>query len=147
MGFIKANSYQENLYATALIFKALGHPARLQILQILLSVKSATCGEIVGQLPLVQSTVSKHLLELKKAKIVSLKVVGKKTIYSLVDDNIDLTKEFLTNHVELSKKDKSELPLENYIYKSKSKKINRKANPGLKFQNYEFSHLKINKKS
>jgi len=134
MGTTKKLVFQEDIYSTAEIFKALGHPARLQILKILLNKKRCTCGTIVDELPLAQSTVSKHLLELKKVNLVSLNIQGKKTVYSLIEDNLMFTKDFLLNYISLNTK---ELPapvaMKNAPVKS-SKKINVK----LKKENYVF---------
>ena len=48
--------------------RALGHPARVTILRYLTSRRTGTtCGEIVRQLPLAQSTVSRHLVVLREA--------------------------------------------------------------------------------
>ncbi|MBX9721939.1 MAG: ArsR family transcriptional regulator, partial [Candidatus Obscuribacterales bacterium] len=41
------------------------NPARSAIVEILLSVDSSICGDIVNELPLAQPTVSQHLKELK----------------------------------------------------------------------------------
>ena len=45
----------------AALAKALGHPARVRILRLLASRDACICGDIVGELPLAQSTVSQHL--------------------------------------------------------------------------------------
>ena len=37
--------------------KAIGHPARVQILRMLVRTSGCVCGEIVEELPLAQSTV------------------------------------------------------------------------------------------
>jgi ArsR family transcriptional regulator len=51
--------------------KALGHPARLAIVRYLSARRgSCTCGDIVDQLPLAQSTVSQHLKVLKDAGLI-----------------------------------------------------------------------------
>lgn len=50
--------------------KALGHPARVAILRILIIHNNCTCNEIVEKLPLAQSTVSQHLKELRNSGIV-----------------------------------------------------------------------------
>src|SRR6185312_1822024 len=50
--------------------KALGHPARVQIMRFLLSQDSCMCGDIVEHLPLAQSTVSQHLKILKAAGLI-----------------------------------------------------------------------------
>jgi ArsR family transcriptional regulator len=67
--------------ATALMCKALGHPARLAILRQLLYEDRCICGRIVEVLPLAQSTVSQHLKVLKDAGLIRGDVEGPKTCY------------------------------------------------------------------
>ena len=55
---------------------AIAHPARVQIVRLLIKRKSCVCGEIVDQLPLAQSTVSQHLKILRTAGLVSAKRQG-----------------------------------------------------------------------
>ena len=47
--------------------KAIGHPARVFILRMLSRKEARVCSQIVGELPLAQSTVSEHLRILKEA--------------------------------------------------------------------------------
>jgi DNA-binding HxlR family transcriptional regulator len=54
----------------ARLAKALGHPARVAIIRLLLTRESCLCGEIVDELPLAQSTVSQHLEQLKEAGLI-----------------------------------------------------------------------------
>ncbi len=61
--------------------KALGHPARIQILKHLLDEDRCICGRIVEIMPLAQSTVSQHLKLLKDAGLVQGEVEGPKTCY------------------------------------------------------------------
>ena len=63
--------------------KALGHPARVRIARLLLSVETCVCGDIVESLPLAQSTVSQHLKVLKDAGIVVGTIDGPRTCYCL----------------------------------------------------------------
>ena len=63
--------------------KALGHPVRVRIVRLLLSIDSCFCGDIVESLPLVQSTVSQHLKVLKDAGIVVGTIDGPRTCYCL----------------------------------------------------------------
>jgi ArsR family transcriptional regulator len=63
--------------------KALAHPARLAIVQLLSERDECVCGEIVDDLPLAQSTVSQHLKALKEAGIVQGTVEGRSTCYCL----------------------------------------------------------------
>lgn len=60
---------------------ALAHPARVRILRLLLTRESCVCGEIVGEMPLAQSTVSQHLKILKESGLVKGEVSGPKVCY------------------------------------------------------------------
>ncbi len=66
----------------ALKFKALAHPARLEILR-LLKEKEYLCGELVSELPLAQATVSQHLKVLKEAGFVLSRDAGACVAYTL----------------------------------------------------------------
>jgi ArsR family transcriptional regulator len=65
----------------ALIAKALGHPARVRILQLLLAQDSCYCGQLVEELPLAQATVSQHLKVLKEAGLIVGEIEGMRTCY------------------------------------------------------------------
>ena len=67
----------------AAIFKALGHPTRLEIVEALARRDSCVC-ELVAMLPGSQATTSKHLEVLLKAGIVERRRDGVKMIYRLV---------------------------------------------------------------
>ena len=67
----------------AAVCKALGHPARVQIIAYLQSVDQCICGQIVDRLPLAQSTVSQHLKTLKKAGLIRGAVEGPRTCYCI----------------------------------------------------------------
>jgi ArsR family transcriptional regulator len=61
--------------------KALGHPARVQILRMLVRESACVCGDIVDVLPLAQSTVSAHLKVLKEAGLIRGEISGPRTCY------------------------------------------------------------------
>lgn len=63
--------------------KALGHPARVQILRILVRKNACICGEIVDELPLAQSTVSQHLKILKDSGLIRGDVDGPRVCYCI----------------------------------------------------------------
>ena len=63
--------------------KALAHPARVAILQILLKRNSCVCGDLVEELPIAQSTVSQHLKELKNAGIIKGNIEGNAICYCI----------------------------------------------------------------
>ncbi|MTI43523.1 ArsR family transcriptional regulator [Roseibium hamelinense] len=67
----------------AQIFRALGHPVRLKILETLAKDNGACCGQIVNCLPLAQSTVSQHLQVLKDAGLLTCEVKGRSCHYAL----------------------------------------------------------------
>jgi ArsR family transcriptional regulator len=68
--------------------KALGHPARLEILRLLATRGTCVCGEVVKVMPLSQATVSQHLKVLKEAGLVCGRIDGKNSCYGLDPDGI-----------------------------------------------------------
>lgn len=69
------------------IFKALGHPTRMKIVEHLIEINTCVCGNIVDIFPYSQSTISQHLKLLKESGIVRGEVDGPKT-YFCVDRQI-----------------------------------------------------------
>ncbi len=67
----------------ALLAKAVGHPARVQILRLLVRREACICGDIVDELPLAQSTVSQHLKVLKEAGLVRGDIDGPRVCYCI----------------------------------------------------------------
>lgn len=63
--------------------RALGHPARLAILEFLLTQPGCFCGAIVDALPLSQATVSQHLKELKEAGLITGTISGPRVCYCI----------------------------------------------------------------
>ena len=73
----------------------MGHPARIAIIQYLMSVDACICGDIVEELPLAQPTVSQHLKELKNAGIIQGTIEGKGICYCVNPEKIKHMSEFL----------------------------------------------------
>jgi ArsR family transcriptional regulator len=67
----------------AALGKALGHPARVQILRLLLRKNACICGDIVDKLPLAQSTVSQHLKVLQSIGLIRGDVDGPRVCYCI----------------------------------------------------------------
>lgn len=67
----------------ALLAKAIGHPARVRILRILSRKEARVCSEIVGELPLAQSTVSEHLRILREAGLIRSQEDGPRVGYCI----------------------------------------------------------------
>jgi predicted transcriptional regulator len=77
---IKYNNEENELAAFA---KLLAHPARVAIVNRLLETDQCFCGELVLDLPLSQSTVSRHLLVLKNAGLIQGETAGVNTCYCI----------------------------------------------------------------
>ena len=83
MAYSKAESFPDTQIKMAAYAKALSHPARIAILQLLIRKQTCICGDIVAELPLSQSTVSQHLKELKSAGLVTGEIDGPRVCYCL----------------------------------------------------------------
>jgi ArsR family transcriptional regulator len=79
----KADQFTESLASLAEQAKALSHPARLSILQILAARDTCICGDLVEELPLAQASVSRHLKALKEAGLIKGEVDGPRSCYCL----------------------------------------------------------------
>lgn len=67
----------------AVLAKALGHPARVQIMRLLIARTECICGEICGEIPLAQSTISQHLKVLKNAGLIMGEIDGPRVCYCI----------------------------------------------------------------
>lgn len=83
MGTSKINEYSEQDLLVAKYAKALSHPARIAIINVLLKKQTCVCGDIVEELPLAQSTVSQHLKELKEAGLIKGEIDGASVCYCI----------------------------------------------------------------
>ena len=97
MGITKAEFFTESQNKTATVLKALGHPARIAIIEHLLKAKSCVCGDIVSELPLAQATVSQHLKELKNAGIIKGTVEGNAVCYCLDERAFALLSDYFSD--------------------------------------------------
>ena len=83
MGTSKINEYQPSELIIAKYAKALSHPARVAILNVLIKKQACVCGDIVDELPIAQSTVSQHLKELKEAGLIKGDIEGASVCYCI----------------------------------------------------------------
>ncbi|MCB2220449.1 MAG: ArsR family transcriptional regulator [Bacteroidetes bacterium] len=79
----KTELFETDLQDSAVLFKALGHPARLAILNFLAETNSCFTGDISQEIPLGRTTVNQHLNELKKSGLIQGHISGIKTNYCL----------------------------------------------------------------
>ena len=83
MGASKTEKYKLQEISIAKYAKALSHPARIAILNLLIKKQSCICGDVVNELPLSQSTVSQHLKELKEAGLIKGDIEGASVCYCI----------------------------------------------------------------
>lgn len=76
MGVSKTELFSAQQNRIAKMAKAIGHPARIAILEYLIKKGSCVCGDLVLELPLSQATISQHLKALKEAGIIQGNVDG-----------------------------------------------------------------------
>jgi DNA-binding transcriptional ArsR family regulator len=96
----KTELFNEVLQERANLFKALAHPARLQILQFLAETKTCISGDISEELPLSRTTVNQHLKELKDAGLIQGHVEGVKTNYCLDYGKVEEMKNILSEFLD-----------------------------------------------
>lgn len=95
MGITKTDSYATQTLMLAKLFKALGHPARLAILEFLAQQSTCICGDIVSELPLSQASISRHLAELKEVNLIKGTISGTSVCYCLNEEQLPLIHQFL----------------------------------------------------
>lgn len=81
MGATKNHIYTQDQIEQARLFKALGHPARIAIIENLLEHDDLNCKGLGAYIQLAQSTISKHIKELFDAGILSVGVVANNAFY------------------------------------------------------------------
>ena len=100
MGTTKTEEFTIKDNKIAKYAKALAHPARVAILQLLIKKQACICGDIVDELPLSQSTVSQHLKELKEAGLIKGDIDGAKMCYCRDEKEWENAKTYLSNLFE-----------------------------------------------
>lgn len=83
MGLTKSEIFNTKQNKLAGMMKALGHPARIAIIQHLIKAQACICGDLVDELGLAQATVSQHLKELKAVGLIRGTVEGPKICYCI----------------------------------------------------------------
>ena len=97
MGATKTEHFTDKQNAIATLAKALGHPARVAIMEYLMKVDTCICGDIVNELPLAQPTVSQHLKELKNAGLIKGDIDGNSICYCIDEAAIDKLQSYFAN--------------------------------------------------
>lgn len=80
--------------------KALAHPIRIHILEILSSQSCCYSGDLTEILPIAKSTLSQHLKELKNAGLIQGEIELPKIKYCLNKQNWEEAKKMMTGFFE-----------------------------------------------
>ena len=83
MGLTKTENFTAEQNQLAMLLKAIAHPARIAILQQIISANACICGDLAEELGLAQATISQHLKELKNAGIIQGTIDGVKVCYCI----------------------------------------------------------------
>ena len=105
MGATKTEHFTGKQNSIAILAKALGHPARIAIMEYLIKVDTCICGDIVNELPLAQPTISQHLKELKNAGLIKGTIEGNSICYCIDEKAILKLQNYFSNiSLKLDKK-------------------------------------------
>jgi ArsR family transcriptional regulator len=77
----------EEQKAMARFAKAMGHPVRLYVLDLLSKQSCCYSGDLTEVLPIAKSTLSQHLKELKEAGLIQGEIEAPKIKYCLNQEN------------------------------------------------------------
>ena len=107
MGTTKTDHFTDKQNELAVLAKALGHPARIAIIEYLMKVDTCICGDIVNEMPLAQPTVSQHLKELKNAGLIKGNIEGTAICYCINEEGFEKIKGFFQHITEYIEKKKA----------------------------------------
>ena len=89
--------YKDEHVKMARFAKALSHPARLRIMEILSTQSCCYSGEVFEELPIARSTLSQHLKELKNAGLIQGEINPPRIKYCINQENWNLLKKYMTD--------------------------------------------------
>jgi ArsR family transcriptional regulator, arsenate/arsenite/antimonite-responsive transcriptional repressor len=91
-----SDEFDEPYENIAVFSRALSHPARVKITELLSERGEMTCGEITDQIPLSQATVSQHLKLLRDCSMIHMEKDGLRSIYTLNSNRISDAHSFIS---------------------------------------------------
>lgn len=100
MAITKEQLFNQKQKRIAQLAKAMAHPARIAILELLAERATCICGDITCELPLAQSTISQHLKVLKKSGLVKGEVDGARVCYCLDEGTVTELNELINGFTQ-----------------------------------------------
>ncbi len=95
------DTFTEDQKLTARFAKAMGHPIRLYILELLSEQACCYSGDLSEVLPIAKSTLSQHLKELKKAGLIQGEIEQPKIKYCLNQENWKLAQKLFKDFLQI----------------------------------------------
>lgn len=108
MGVTKSEIFSSLQNELANIAKALGHPARIAILEQIMKSESCICGDLVTEIGLAQPTISQHLKELKSIGLIKGTIEGVKVCYCIDQENWNKMQTLLTGFLNQNLNNKND---------------------------------------
>ena len=97
----KTKDYTDEQERIARYAKAMGHPARMAILQFLAGRETCFFGDIHEELPIAKATVSQHLKELKEAGLIQGEIEAPKVKYCINRTNWEEAKRLFLSLIHI----------------------------------------------
>lgn len=104
MGISKTDEFSSWQNNVAEIAKAMGHPARIAIVDYLLRNDECIGRDIVEEIPLSQPSISRHLKELKKANLITAKIQGNAICYKINDKGFGPLMKYILEIIAINQK-------------------------------------------
>ena len=95
MGSTKRIGYSKSIIEFSNLFKALGHPARLKILELIVKEGQLNCKSLTFLLPLSQATISKHTSIMIECGILGVECMKNNSYYTINNEIIPLINTYL----------------------------------------------------
>jgi ArsR family transcriptional regulator len=102
MGQTKNTIFTQEQNDLAEVAKAIAHPARIAIIELLAEKQDCICGDIVNEIGLAQATVSQHLKELKKVNIIKGEIEGRNVCYCINTERMEEIKLLLHSFLDIN---------------------------------------------
>ena len=146
MGITKILNFSDETNQMSDLFKAIGHPARFEILKLILSKKTCLGTELTELIPLSQSTISKHISELKQSNLIDSSNSSNSIVYSINEKVWNKLESFFdSNFLQNPKNLETVMEIEVFKTNVSSKKLDSERISKLKKENHHFKHLHTKK--